>query len=123
MPEVYLLKKTTILDKKDNQYRQIITINKEPSGPLQSRVKRIRWESLSPFDDSLRRNCCGNYPQCIYAFPDPDNLGCYLDVEKFSDLLEFLLSNGYTIDDTSTRLLSQTTNAVSMRNLICFIRY
>jgi hypothetical protein len=125
MTQVYTLKKSVILDKRDNQYRHVITINKEPQGPLKSRVKRIRRETLSPFQDAFSRNCCGpsSCDTCVYVFPDPENPSCYLDVEKFSDLLEFMIGNGYTIDDTATRLLSQTTNSVSMRDLICFVKY
>lgn len=124
MTQVYTLKKSVILDKRDNQYRQVITINREPVGPLKARVRRIRRETLSPFQDAFSRNYCGSCNDtCVYVFPDPENPGCYLNVEKFSDLLEFMITNGYSVDETSTRLLSQTTGAVSMRDLICFIRY
>ena len=126
MTQVYTLKKDVILDKRDNQYRHVITINKEPTGPLKSRVKRIRRETLSPFEDSFSRSsrcCSSSCDTCLYVFPEPDNPNCYLGVEQFGELLEFMISNGYTIDDTATRLLSQTTNSVSMRNLICFVKY
>ena len=120
---IYSLFFQPYLDSYQQCYKNIITINMIPNGPLQSFVKKVHFNKLSSFQES---NFCNKRESCGYALVSPYNVCNLLTVEDTPDLYSFLLSNGYTIDYQTTKLLQKqnfTFNSDSNKQLLCFITY
>lgn len=104
-------------------YRNIITINEMPKGPLVNLVRRTNPPLISPFIASDPCDCNAGQ-RCIYAIYDLDNnhIMCMNDIPK---LMSYLMSNGYKIDTSMTKILSKVnlnTNT-NGETLICYVSY
>jgi hypothetical protein len=103
----------------DQSYSNIVTINVEPKGPLRRFVRRVRFERLSEFKEP---NCnqCG---LALQSFIRGERL---MITDEVPDLFSFLLSNGYKIDTSLTKMMNtsdirfHTDNA---NKIICFVTY
>ena len=116
---MYLLSVQPFLDQHFKCYKNIITININPEGPLKNYVKRINPPKLSPFKE--RSPCCDE-PQCILALKsinDPSKLMC---VDEIPSLLAFLTTNKYEIDTSITKIMMKSD--VKLQNkLLFFIKF
>lgn len=108
----------------DQCYRNIITINLIPNGPLRKFVRRIRFYPLSEFkmnNYDNRKESCG---LALFSLNNINNT--FMTVNEVPDLFSFLLSNGYKIDTSLTKMMNnsdlrfQTENA---NKIICFVTY
>jgi hypothetical protein len=109
----------------DQSYRNIVTINLMPVGPLARFVRRIQLPYLSPFQFggsggglSSVSNSRRGAKQCVLALISLSGLGYGLgnfggnhnnglmDVSEVPDLFSFLLSNGYKIDTSLTKMMN-----------------
>ena len=112
------------LDSYNQCYKNIITVNTMPQGPLSKFVRRVQFPPLSEFKSS---NNCNPHKNCGLALSSINNNGSNLMiVDETPDLISFLLSNGYTVDTSITKMFNtsdirfQTDNS---NKLICFITY
>jgi len=105
-------------------YRNIITLNTFPRGPLSQLVLRTQFRPLSEFQtfggDCDERKTCG------LALRSFRKGGCGLmSVEELPDLYSFLLSNGYNIETSLTKMTNgskiQLNNENNNAELICFV--
>ena len=102
----------------NQSYSNIVTINSEPKGPLRRLVRRVRFERLSEFKEPY--NLCG---LALQSLRDGERLMC---TDEVPDLFSFLLSNGYKIDTSLTKMMNtsdvrfHTDNA---NKIICFVNY
>lgn len=115
---VYTLTSQPYYDTCKQCYRNILTLNKEPIGPLKTIVKRINPPLLSPFQEPPM-NCC-NQDKCVYAIYDKDELAC---VNSIPELFSYLISNGYQIDTSLTTMMQKSQVKINNNSLICFISY
>jgi len=121
---LFLLKSMPYYNSIKQEYTNILTINKDATGgPLSSITKRIRLNKLSPFESNT--NLCRR-PDCVIAITKLcgssaccNELMC---VDELPELFEFLLNNGYTIDNSVTKVLQKTTVRMD-GELICTIKY
>lgn len=125
----------------DQSYRNIVTINLMPVGPLSRFVRRIQLPYLSPFqfggsggDYSGLSSVGRGAKQCVLALISLRGLTCgqgqgygqgyrnngLMDVSEVPDLFSFLLSNGYKIDTSLTKMMNSNGVGVSS---IAFITY
>jgi hypothetical protein len=103
----------------DQSYRNIVIINGVPRGPLRTFVRRVQFLPLSkfkePYDD-----------KCGLALQSLRGGGCFMSVDEVPELFSFLLSHGYKIDTSLTKMMIltdvrfDTTNANKM---IAFVTY
>lgn len=109
----------------DQCYKNIVTINVIPNGPLQRLVRRTRFPPLSEFKmngngNDNRNNLCG------LALLSLRNNETLMLVNEIPDLFSFLLAHGYKIDTSLTKMINnsdvrfQTDNA---NKVICFVTY
>ena len=113
--DTYALYRQPYFDTRNQCYRNIITISAEPKGPLASIVRRINTASLGR--DNIAPTCC-------YAITSLKTRGELLLFEELPNLFTFLLSNGYKIDTSLTKMLN--TSDIRIRtgnNLIAFVLY
>ena len=117
------------LDKVNQCYKNIITINLMPQGPLSQLVRRIQTPPLSEFK---QLGPCSRINDCVLALISLNNNNCekngsnLMVVDELPNLISFLFTNGYTIDTSLTKMFNtsdirfQTEN---QNNLICFVTY
>lgn len=109
-------------------YRNIITLNMFPQGPLSRLVVRTDFKPLSHFQtfggDCDQRKRCG---LALRSLRGSSN-GCgdgLMSVEELPDLYSFLLSNGYKIETSLTKMTNgskiQLNNGNNNAELICFV--
>ena len=100
-----------------------------PQGPLAQFVRRIQFPPLSEFKQP---GPCSHINNCGLALISLNSNNCCANgsnlmiVDELPNLISYLLSNGYTIDTSITKMFNtsdikfQTENANS---LLCFITY
>ena len=114
------------LDKCNQCYKNIITVNLPPQGPLGQIVRRIQFYPLSTFKQP---SCCEKITGCglgLMSLNTCVNNGCDLMlVDEVPDLFSYLVSNGYTIDTKITNMLNASNFQFNTngKKLICFITY
>lgn len=117
----YELSSRMYLSRQSNCYKRIITINKEPDGPLQQYVKQLQHNKLSIFD--IQNECDSCYKNCFYGILDPHNKNDLLCLDNITNLFQFLLSNNYQINTEITKLMIKNKRINSNDNLIAYITY
>lgn len=100
-------------------YDRVITINTKPEGPLQSYVSQLHKEKLSPYQSNQCEPC---YQPCFYALKNPKT-GEFYCINQIAELVEFLLTNDYTIDYNLSTLMTKNTRVNSKENIIFYITY
>jgi len=110
----FLLTSQTFLNRCEEQYRNIITINFVPGGPLEKYIIRLRMPRLSHFE------CRGE--KCTLALRSFRSFGIMGD-DEIPDLFAFLLENGYTIDTKLTNMMNAGPVKLSQKKIIGFVTY
>jgi hypothetical protein len=97
----------------DYNYKNILTINQMPVGPLAGLTKRlnINAKRISAFRSSNE--------QCVYALYNNENE--ILTVNELPFLLTFCQTNNYKIETELTQMLNKNTK--QLKNVICYISY
>lgn len=114
------------LDTYNQCYKNIVTINLPPKGPLGKYVRRIKLNPLSTFKQP---GPCNPEQKCVLAllsFEDNCSCGNYMTVNEVPNLISYLVSNGYSVDTSITKMFFQSDISFDTNNsnkLICFITY
>ena len=111
-------------------YLNIITLNLFPQGPLSRLVVRVPFKPLSHFQTFNgycdQRKLCGLGLRSLREFGHSE-CGRLMTVEELPDLYSFLLSNGYKIETSLTKMTNQSNvvlnNGNNNASLICFFSY
>jgi hypothetical protein len=102
------------LDTYNQCYKNIVTINMMPQGPLAQLVRRVQFPPLSTFKQlgpCTRINNCGLALSTLNGFfynNNNCNKNCsnLMIVDEVPNLMSYLLSNGYTINTSITKMLN-----------------
>ena len=117
------------LDTYNQCYKNIVTTNLLPQGPLAKIVRRIQLPILSEFKQP---GPCNRLEKCCLALTSMNNACCnkngsnLMVVDEVPNLISFLLTNGYTVDTSITKMFNQSDIRFQTDNenkLICFITY
>ena len=117
------------------EYGNIITINLFPKGPLGKIVRQVNFSNnrLSEFTEL---NEYGN--KCGYALLSLRGVGVgvggrcngggrnnyrFMTANEIPDLFSFLMSNGYKIDTSLTKMMNSSNIQIDANNIIAFITY
>jgi hypothetical protein len=103
------------LDKFNKCYKNILTTNQIPNGPLAKFVRKIQYPKLSTFQHD---SPCYTYPKCIYSL-NIDN-DCSPIGDRIQNLTTFLLSNGYQIETQITNIYN---NSDPKRKIVYTVTY
>jgi hypothetical protein len=102
----------------DQSYRNIVTINGIPRGPLRAFVRRVQFLPLSEFKEPYG-NKCGLVLLSLRG-------GSFMCVDEVPELFSFLLSHGYKIDTSLTKMTILTDVRFHTNNankMIGFVTY
>ena len=132
-----MLSTRVFLDTFNQCYRNIVVINLPPDGPLGKIVRRLQMPPLSPFN--VPGPCCSRigYKDCALALfslrgCNGNGIGngmsngrgnCLMYDDEIPDLFSFLLSNGYKIDTSLTKMMNQSEVKINDNKILCFITY
>lgn len=121
----YIISIRVYLDTCTGCYKNIITINNLPEGPLRKLVGKLQMPQLSPFKT---QSSCGYNKDCalaLYSVNECDNdcRGCIMNESNIPELFSFLMSTGYTIDTSLTKLLNKSEIKINDDKVLCFITY
>jgi len=86
----------------NNEYIKILIITPTPTGNLKSITKQITYNKLSPFQTNNR---CSQ--QCLYAIMDFHDRNKFLCISQITQLYNYLILNGYTINESFTKLMQK----------------
>lgn len=111
-------------DSRNQSYKNIVTINQKPQGPLASLVINVKFQPLSPFKQpSQCARTCGLALKTISNGCGCDNL---MTVDEIPNLFSFLVTNGYKIDTSITKMMNASDVDFQSDNsakLITFVSY
>ena len=115
------------LDKHNQCYKNIVTINLIPQGPLAQLVRRVQFPPLSEFKQP---GPCSHLKNCGFALTtlnsSYNNCSELMIVDEVPNLMSFLLSNGYTIDTSLTKMFNTSDIRFQTENsnkIICLVTY
>ena len=119
------------LDRLNQCYKNIIVTNLKPQGPLSEFVSMIQFPPLSEFNYP---GPCNPSKQCglaLLSLNNYCNVGCkntdnLMVTDDVPDLISFLVSNGYTVDTSITKMFNNSDirfDTNSGNKLICFVTY
>ena len=118
---MYAVKSETYTDHYFN-YKNILTINKIPLGPLSTYTKQLHIspKRISAFRTNSEQN------KCVYALytdsiTNTTNENQLYTLETLPDFFTFCKTNGYTIETSLTQLLNNQTKQLD--SVICYISY
>lgn len=117
---IYKLSSCVYLQKMDECYMNVVTINKMPDGPLRDLVKQLKHNTLSPFQDN--NNCCKT-KSCILAIMNPIRKQQLLCIDDIELLFEFLVDNGYTFETSMSKIISKNNRLNNNDRFISLIKY
>jgi hypothetical protein len=91
-------------DQMNQCYKNILTINAFPEGPLRSIVRQIKFPKLSPFKQYSQ--CCP-IPSCGLVLYSLDTCDCdhLMTPEEIPNLIYYLTANGYQLETQFTNML------------------
>ena len=121
------------LDTYNQCYKNIVVVNLLPEGPLGDIVRLVKFPPLSEFKQP---GPCSPLKQCGYALMSLGgcNMGCaplrggedLMVVDEVPNLISYLVSNGYTVDTSITKMFNQSEirfDTNTGNKLICVITY
>ena len=85
---LYSLESIPYYNSIQQEYTNIITLNKSPEGPLKSLTKTVRLNKLSPFE--THNNICPK-PSCIIGITNINNPCEMMCIDDLPILFEFLI--------------------------------
>jgi len=118
--KTYTLFSQTYWDSHSKEYKNIVTINSVPDGPLRQISRKINFPYLSPFSGNDPRPCTKN---CGIALASSCNPCGLMTVDEVPNLFSFLSMNGYKIDTSITKMLQTSDIQYSENKIICMIHY
>ena len=119
------------LDTYNQCYKNIVVINLPPQGPLANLIKFVKFPPLSEFK---QEGPCNTLKQCGYALMSFNgcSMGCgkngsdLMVVDEIPNLISYLVSNGYSVDTSITKMFNNSDIRFDTNNgnkLICFATY
>ena len=117
------------LDEYNKCYKNIVTVNLQPRGPLSELVKFVKFPPLSEFKQGSNNKIkqCGYALLSLDSYHTSDKFGENLMVvDEVPKLISFLISNGYTVDTSITKMFNQSEirfDTDLSNKLICFVTY
>jgi len=117
------------LDTYNQCYKNIVVVNLKPQGPLGELVKFVKFPALSKFKQP---GPCSPLKDCGFALMSLNDQGCskfgndLMVVDEIPNLISFLVSNGYSVDTSITKMFNSSDikfDTNTGNKLICFVTY
>lgn len=123
MSTTFTLYSQPYLDTCNQCYKNIVTVNMIPRGPFSKWIQSIQFKPLSEFKTP---GPCTKLQKCGYAVLSLHSGQTLMTTDEVPELLSFLMSQGYTIDTSITKMLNTSDIVFDTdigKKLICFVTY
>ena len=100
-------------------YYHILTINKQPRGPLSNYIKLIPNKNISTKINKANENYCAFVINNRILSNIRNNKLQICTIDDITDILDFITNNNYIINDTITNILSE----VNSKKLLLNFKY
>ena len=123
-PKMYTLTTQPYLDHCNPYYKNIVTINIPPEGPLKYFVRRIKFPPLSKFQVTSQYKPCGFALVSLSQGCNPGFCNnTLMTPNEIPDLFSFLTEHNYVIDTSITKMMNTSEVKLTNSNILCFIKY
>ena len=131
--KTFVLYSMPFLDTYNQCYKNIVTVNFVPSGPLGRFVHKVPLPRLSPFKEPSY--CCERMLFCLAIGKTCFNKvqsglnyrNNLMTTDEIPNLFSFLLENGYKIDTELTKIMNSCGDirfhTDNSNKIICFVTY
>jgi hypothetical protein len=103
-------------DNNGDAYKNIVTINMVPDGPLRKLVRRVQNRPLSVFQGRQYNSCL----LALVSLIEPFRL---MDVNEVPNLISFLSMNGYIINTNITQMFNTGNIQFGNNQTLFFLSY
>jgi hypothetical protein len=107
-------------DRFNQCYKNILSVDNIPKGPLARLIRRIEYNKLSPFQ---RDGPCYKYDKCKYVIIGGNECFNFMTQEQIYELTSFLLSNGYQIENQLTNILNNSQIKIQRNKPLYVVTY
>jgi hypothetical protein len=108
-------------DRFNQCYKNILSVDNIPKGPLAKLIRRIEYNKLSPFQQN---GPCYTYDKCKYVIIGRGDKCCeFMTQEQIYELTSFLLSNGYQIENQLTNTLNNSQIKIQRNKPLYVVTY
>lgn len=91
----------------DTNYYHILTLNRQPKGPLTNFTKITSMKSLSAKMSKVNENYCGVVIKNTILGNVSHNKIQFCTYDDITEVVDFLTNNNYIINDTMSEILSK----------------
>ena len=119
---LYMLYNEIYYDSLFKEYYNILTLNKQPQGPLQNYTKLINITIPSTSQNYNKQCTIAIINTLLNANNNANNYNNLLLLEDLNDFTEFLINNNYIIDSSITKIYKNNsyTNVNSKKLIYSF---
>jgi len=121
---IFTISSIPYYDRYNKCYKNILSTNCVPDGPLGKLVRRIEYNKLSPFQVD---GPCYTYDKCKYVIINNNECfnkcGDFMKSDEIYNLTNFLLSNGYQIENQLTTTLNNSEIKIPRNKLLYLVTY
>lgn len=111
-------------DRFNQCYKNILSVDNIPKGPLARLIRRIEYNKLSPGSSKMTDGPCYKYDKCKYVIIGTQNKCCeFMTQEQIYELTSFLLSNGYQIENQITNTLNNSQIKIQRNKPLYVVTY
>jgi len=114
------------LDPYEKCYKNIVTVNLYPQGPLRGLITQVHFNKLSPFKQQSEMNKCEIALLSLECGKNR-NMRKLMTQDEIPNLFSYLISYGYTIDTKITNMLNKSEIRFNTLNesktLVSFVTY
>ena len=118
MPSIYTIGSQPFYNSVDECYTHIYVIDRRPDPPLSNIIHTVHTPRLSPFQ-TTSGPCC-SYKNCVLAVYNPERPDELLRPGDEPVLFTYLISNGFTVDTSLTKIMKNAPVRDGPR-LLCLI--
>jgi hypothetical protein len=103
----------------DITYYHILTINKQPQGPLSNYIKLMPIKNVSTKINKANENYCSFVIKKSILGSNYNDKLQICTIDNITNIIDFLTNNNYTINESITNILSN----INSKNLVLNFKY
>ena len=105
------------LDRINQCYLDLITLNNMPMGPLKDLVVSVRLPPLSEFK---QEGPCSRTQMCVFVLRSPYRC-CLMTIDELPELMSYLVENNYSLNKSITKILQK--NDTGGKQTLTFVTF
>ena len=119
---VFTINSQPFYDEFNQCYKNALSVNVEPNGPLRLFIRNRKIPRLSPFQTET---ACNPIEKCGIFIASMKMRNCcdLMTPDEIPDLMTFLMQNGYQVETQITNMLNQSEIKLSNKKIAFMVTY